>query len=190
MKPVRCSWVDMQKRKAQLSANERGDQKALERMLCVDKSTVSYWQNAIYGMEAIEGKVEIFQLSHCQPSHLSLIARHFRKRSKCWTEDIKDEIAEWVDRCEAEEWTVQELRLELRDSLPAAPAKEKPFDWLAEIEAIYHWLAARQQNLPPTLRPGFPDLVRRALDRLEIDHAGGRERDGSAPPGENLSDTG
>lgn len=116
MKGVHCSWVDMHKIRQALAAGERGDQARLEHMRCVEAATVSRWKAACEGMDAIEGKVEISQLSNTQPSHVEEIARAARRKhgkAETWTEEAKEEIADWVDRCESREWTVKELRAEL-----------------------------------------------------------------------------
>ena len=68
MKPVRCSWVDMQKVRASLSGGKRGDQKRLEETRCVDKATVSKWKAATDLMGVMDGKVAISQLSSFQPT--------------------------------------------------------------------------------------------------------------------------
>ncbi len=123
MRGVHCSWVEMGRIRQQLAAEERGDQEALAKLRCVDKTTVSTWRTTLDLVDALNGKVEISQLSHVQPSHVLEVARTYRKRhGKKWSEDIKDEIAELVDRCEAEELTVEQLKEVLtvkpKDSTP------------------------------------------------------------------------
>jgi hypothetical protein len=115
MKGVRCSWADLQKIRQALSNGRRGDQKRLELMRCVDKSTVATWRAAIAVLDAIDGKVEIPQLSHFQPSHAVEIARAFRRIGKEWPEDTKEAIAGWVRRCEDDRLTVQQFRQLLRE---------------------------------------------------------------------------
>jgi hypothetical protein len=192
MRGVRCSWVDMEKIRQALSAGERGDQKALQRMRCVDTSTVSRWKAACEMMDTVEGKVAISQLSHFQPSHATELARHFRKTGgNDWTEKTRLKIAEWVDRCEAEGWTVQQLRLALGasacedegiaeepDGGEAALHEESQgrprviFNWLGEMKAIHAWLIKRRGRFPGTNRQGFTDLVRRILERMDAEDAG------------------
>lgn len=82
-------------------------------MRCVDKRTVSTWRATCEVIEAIDGKVQLTGLSSCQPTHFFEIAVHFRRKAKEWNDGTKREIAEWVERCEAEEWTVQQLRQKL-----------------------------------------------------------------------------
>lgn len=113
MKGVHCSWVDMQKIRQALASGRRGDQAHLEHMRCVDKRTVSTWKAACDVLDAVENKVQISGLSEFQPSHAYELARAFRKQSKEWDDDIKDQIAEWVDRCEKEALTVEQLRTAL-----------------------------------------------------------------------------
>src|SRR5262249_13070462 len=118
MKGVHCSWVDMSAIRLCLSAKKRGDQRALTRLRCVDKATVSSWRAVYDVLDAIEGKVEISQLSHIQPSHALELARHYRRKEKPWSEATRCEIADWLDRCEAEKLTVQQLRERLRAAQP------------------------------------------------------------------------
>jgi N6-adenosine-specific RNA methylase IME4 len=113
MKGVRCSWVDMLKIRDALSAGNRGDQAALERMRCVDQTTVSTWRAACDVLNAIEGKHELTHVSTFQPTHAVEIARALRKREKDpakWTPEMKEEAADLVHRCEEEELTVKQLR--------------------------------------------------------------------------------
>lgn len=123
MKGVRCSWVDMQKIREALASGERGDQARLERMRCVDHSTVSTWKAACEVLDALDGKCELANVSTFQPTHAVEIARAFRQSagpSAKWTDDTKQAITEWVDRCEAEQLTVQQLRTRLAEVRPAA----------------------------------------------------------------------
>lgn len=116
MKGVHCSWVDMMKIRQALSAGERGDQSRLEQIRCISKGAVSNWKTICNGIDAIEGKVQISELSNFQPSHMEEISRSFRREHgnpETWTDEVKEEIADWVDRCDSKEWTVRELRNEL-----------------------------------------------------------------------------
>jgi N6-adenosine-specific RNA methylase IME4 len=110
MRGVHCSWVDMENIRQALAGKARGDQVQLERLRCVDHSTVSTWRAVCDVLEAIQGKCSISNFSHFQPSHAAEIGRAFRRPGKTWPEETKEEIAGWVDRCEAEEWTVEQLR--------------------------------------------------------------------------------
>jgi hypothetical protein len=139
MKGVRCSWADMQKIRQALSNGRRGDQKRLELMRCVDKSTVATWRASSDVLDATDGKVEISQLSHFQPSHAVEIARAFRRNGKQWSEDTKEQIAGWVRRCEDEALNVRELRRLLREPVRSAPGTKDgctvaQLDLLAERE--------------------------------------------------------
>jgi N6-adenosine-specific RNA methylase IME4 len=84
-------------------------------------------------LDAIDGKVEISQLSHFQPSHAVEIARAFRRKEKKWSEDTKEAIAGWVRRCEDDRLTVQQLRQLLRE-----PAKngETPSENGCEVKHL------------------------------------------------------
>src|SRR5262249_28725474 len=115
MRGKRCSWVEMMAIRQALSAGERGDQKRLELMRCVGKNTVSAWKAACDVRDAIEGKVPISELSNIQPSHATELGQHFRKRSPEWDESTKEDIKEWVLRCDEDELTVEQLRKELKD---------------------------------------------------------------------------
>jgi len=138
MKGVHCSWVDMMKIRQMLAGKKRGDQKALRGMRCVDKSTVSDWQAVCDVIEVVEPKVGISQLSHTQPSHAKEIARHFRKAAgKGWSEEKREEVVEWVERCEAEGWTVPELRQALIGESVQGSCEEP-----CEIKDLYEAVAA------------------------------------------------
>jgi DNA modification methylase len=139
MKGVHCSWVDMLKIREALSAAERGGAAGLAHMRCVKDSTVSQWRSACTVVDVLEGKVQISELSHFQPSHATEIATAFRAREKDpgrWTPEIKDQIADWVDRCEAEKLTVRKLRQELRAALPAPRA---PVPGVNGSEGVQPW---------------------------------------------------
>ncbi len=115
MKGVRCSWVDMMKIRQALADSERGAQAAMEKMRCVDKATISRWKAASDLVAVVEDKVAISQLENFQPSHATILTSHFRRvAGREWSEETKEQIAEWVDRCETEEWTVLELKEQLR----------------------------------------------------------------------------
>lgn len=181
MKGVRCSWVDMAKIRQALDANERGDGTRLAAMRCVGKSTVSQWQATRQVMDATEGKVHLSELRHFQPTHAREIATSFRRKEKDWSDATKAEIVEWVERCEAEELTVEQLREELR---AVSPPKEQSFDLVYEAEGIYTWLVQRREKWPEELRHGFSEFVRRQLHRIEVqddDRGSGLEGPQSGP---------
>ncbi len=132
MKSVHCSWVDMLKLRESLSAGERGDQAALTQMRCVDHSTIATWKAAIDVLNAMSNGVNseishIGQLQNFQPSHAVEIARHLRKTCgkdpAAWDADA---VADWVDRCETEKLTVQQLRAAITAERVAAPADDAP----------------------------------------------------------------
>src|SRR5262249_41820414 len=61
--------------------------------------------------EAAEVKVDLSQLSHFQPTHAREIARTFRRQGKDLADEaVREEGAEWVERCEEEGLTVSDLR--------------------------------------------------------------------------------
>jgi hypothetical protein len=53
----------MQRIRAALSTEQRGDQSRLALMRCVNGSTVSQWRTACRVLDAVEGKVQISELS-------------------------------------------------------------------------------------------------------------------------------
>jgi hypothetical protein len=172
MKGVRCSWVDMEKIRQALSCVQRGDQAQLGRLRCVQDSTVSQWRAVCGLLDALEGKVQISELCHFQPSHATEIARAFRKVEKdpsAWTEETKTEIAEWVDRCEAEELTVPQLREALRQEVTCTRPPPPPFAILAASARISKWLQACLETWPEAHRDYFVPLVRGLLDNMEAD---------------------
>lgn len=115
MKPVRCSWVDMQKVRASLSNGKRGDQKALEQMRCVDHSTISRWKAACDVLGAVDGKCAISHISTFQPSHAQSLAREFRKMygrdPDKWPQE---ELLGWIDHCEENAFTVEQFNAALK----------------------------------------------------------------------------
>lgn len=62
-----------------------------------------------------ESEMQISAFSSFQPAHAIAIARHFRRKEKNWSESTKTTIADLVQQCEAEEWTVEQLRNHLED---------------------------------------------------------------------------
>lgn len=101
-----------------LSGGEHGDQARLERMRCVDHSTVSRWKAVIDVLEAVDGKRALTHVSTFQPTHAVEIARAYRRshgKAEEWDNDVQDEIIDWIERCESEELTVEQLRSLLRD---------------------------------------------------------------------------
>lgn len=111
MKPVRCSWVDMQKHRGALSGG-RGSQKALADLLgCVAPQAVNQWKAACDVMSAIGSKVNFSSIKEFQPTHATELARHLRKTvSRDPSKWDSDELVEWVERCEDEKLTVQQFR--------------------------------------------------------------------------------
>ena len=142
MKGVRCSWVDMQKVRASLSNGKRGDQKHLEQLRCVDKTTVSTWKATADLMDLLDGIVDLSQLSSFQPTHARFLTRHLRKRygkgRDTWN---VDDAAVWVDLCEANAYTVEQFAATLKASLQSPvvpPADSDPcctVDDLAKLTA-------------------------------------------------------
>jgi N6-adenosine-specific RNA methylase IME4 len=140
MRGVRCSWVDLEHVRWELSADRRGDQEALARLRCVGANTVGNWRAALSVVDAIKGKVQISALSHVQPSHAEVIARAFRKRhGKEWSEEVKEEIADLVHRCEAERLTVEKLRAVL---VPVAPPSAPSDDSELVVRDLQQLIAA------------------------------------------------
>ena len=65
--------------------------------------------------------MSICSFENFQPMHAREIARHFRKQQKPpWSEETKEQIVEWVDKCEAEELTVVQLREGLSEAMRCA----------------------------------------------------------------------
>jgi N6-adenosine-specific RNA methylase IME4 len=114
MKGVRCSWAEMQRIRAMLADGERGTQAALERLRCVSPATVSKWKATCDVLQAIDGIVSISKLVKCQPSHAAVIGSAFRRTDKLPDdESVRQEIVQWVERCEDEKLTVKQLRQEV-----------------------------------------------------------------------------
>jgi hypothetical protein len=153
MKGVSYSWADLARIRRVLAADRRGDQKRLVQMRCVQPSTVSQWKAACDVIEAVEGKVQISELSAFQPSHGVEVARAFRRLGKDLADpDVRDEIADWVGRVEADNLTVRQLRRELARSRPparprsregASPADDPGGRWSVEAADCSEWFAAQ-----------------------------------------------
>lgn len=137
MKPVRCSWVDMQKVRASLSGGKRGDQKALQQLRCISQPTVSAWKAACEVMEAIEGKHSISDVSVFQPSHAICLARAFRKQygkdPEKW--DV-DELIEWVNYCEENALTVEQFDAALKKKAITPPAHDECCCEIEDLERV------------------------------------------------------
>ena len=100
MKGQECSWADMRKvQKALKGDSLPGVVAALKR--CVSKGAISNWRRSIELMEV----VQISELEHVSPSHGQEIVRRVKDREQ-WLA--------WAQKCEKEEWTVVELRAQLR----------------------------------------------------------------------------
>lgn len=118
MRGVKCSWKEMQRlHREVLPALARGDMgKYAKELRCIDPTTVTKWQRASEVMSVIdESETEISQFSSFQPSHAEAISRHFRKLEKEFSDDTKEQIIDLVDQCEAEGWTVKQLRDRLKN---------------------------------------------------------------------------
>jgi hypothetical protein len=151
MRGVHCSWVDLLAIQQALANGQRGDQAALERMRCVDKSTVAQWKGACEVVDAIKPKVLISKLSHAQPCHAYEIARAYRKVEKdaaLWTPEIKDELADWVERTDAEELTVAQLREALKEEMRRRFAEGADDAALPELTQVHE---ADFEEFLPTL---------------------------------------
>lgn len=128
MKAVHCSWVEMQRLRSALSADRRGDQAALTKMLaCVDKSTVNAWKATADLMSAVEGKVDLSQLSEFQPTHGRELARYMRRtRGKDKKKWDGDEVAGWIGLVEEQELTVEQFKAVLKETQIAPPSDTDP----------------------------------------------------------------
>lgn len=138
MKGVHCSWVDMLKIRQSLNGGKRGTQKLLEKIRCIDKSTVSTWKTILGVVEAVGDKVSISKLTECQPSHIGEIGRHCRREGlHLGGEDVREMIVGWVDLVESEHLTVQALRQRLKDgaSPKSASARGRKIIDLAKLAA-------------------------------------------------------
>jgi hypothetical protein len=78
-------------------------------MRCVDQRTVSTWKTAVEVIDALQRKCNLCHVENFQPTHAREIARAFRCRSKDWDDDTKDQFAEWVERCEAEDLMAERM---------------------------------------------------------------------------------
>jgi hypothetical protein len=99
-----------------LSGNGRGSQKHLEKLRCVDQSTVSHWKAICELLDALDGKHDLNHLSHVQPTHVLEVARALRRehgKVTGWPGEVVDEAVEWIERCEERELTVPQLKAEL-----------------------------------------------------------------------------
>ncbi len=101
MKGQACSWADMRRVQRVLKGDSLpGVVAALKR--CVSKGAVSNWRRSIELMEVVQISEK---LKHFSPSHAEEIARHVQDREQ-WLA--------WVQKCEKAEWTVVELRAQVR----------------------------------------------------------------------------
>lgn len=118
MRGVKCSWKEMQRlHREVLPAIQRGDGERYAEMRCVAPNSVSDWRAASAVMEVIDAAPEFGYPNFKQfmPSHATLLARHFRKTAgKQWDDATKGQIMDWVDRCESEAMTVEDLRFALK----------------------------------------------------------------------------
>lgn len=140
MRGVQCSWVDALKIYRDLSGAGPGGPAHLKRLRCVDKGTISRWKATCDVIGAVEGQVAISQLEHCQPSHAVEIARAFRRRKQPLDDEAgRAAVAEWVERCEAERWTVQQLRRALAG--PRAEEVDGPAPQGGTVEDLHALVA-------------------------------------------------
>lgn len=137
MRGVKCSWVEMCRRRQQLAAAEKGQDVA--ELRCVTKQAVAQWKKTSELIDATEGRVKLTLLEHFQPTHAVEIIRHFRKISgspKSWDEDATDSIVEWVEKCEENEWTVDRLKDELRSSILPDPSETDLEDVVTDLDEV------------------------------------------------------
>jgi hypothetical protein len=127
-------------------------------MRCVTKSAISNWRRSIELMNA----VQISELEHVHPSHAEVIARHAQP----------EEWAKLVKRCEREQWTVAELRMELRgngNDPPPRTVKDycKDIDqFLVAIKRAREMPAEQLGKVAPVITSKHDD-IRDALAELE-----------------------
>jgi len=128
----------MQRLRSALSADRRGDQAALAKMLgCVDNTTISGWKAVSDLMDIVDDKVGISQLSTFQPSHAVLLARHLRKTQgkdkKKWN---SDDAASWIGLVEDEELTVEQFKSALLAESITPPSDTDPCCTTDELQKL------------------------------------------------------
>jgi hypothetical protein len=131
-KPV-CSWRDMEAVRQLLVAADKGDGALSKMKKCLDRSSIDKWRAALDVVTVLEERGSPYgDIDNFQPRHATEIARAFRKREKDranWTEEMKDEVVGWAERCETENLTVEDLRKELKEDARqryAAGAEDLP----------------------------------------------------------------
>src|SRR5690348_93995 len=140
MKPVRCSWVDMQKVRASLSGGKRGDQKSLEKTRCVDQSTISTWKSICDVLSALSNSnkhdiCHVENLKSFQPCHARCLARAFRKQYGKDHENWNvEELVEWVQYCEANTLTVEQFDAALKKKPITPPTQDEPCCEIKDLE--------------------------------------------------------
>lgn len=79
--------------------------------------------------------IDLNQFSSFQPTHARIIGAHFRRRERTWSDDTKEQIADLVQQCEDEAWTVERLKDELEDmdAPPIDPQLPNQLALLSEI---------------------------------------------------------
>jgi N6-adenosine-specific RNA methylase IME4 len=139
MKNVVCSWREMDEVRQLLAVTEKGDGTLYKIKRCFNKSNVRNWRMALAAADAAEESgCRYRHLEHFQPSHAVEIASAFRAVEKDparWTDETKGRIADWVDRCEAERLTVQDLRAALCEVRCPLPAPERGCT-LGDLQAL------------------------------------------------------
>jgi hypothetical protein len=124
MKAVHCSWKDMYARRQALNGGGRGSQERYRQMLgCVSKSAIEEWKAVSDLIDALEGKVRISgDYPNFMPQHALCLTRSIRKKygpakdkdgDLLWDDDVTNEAVEWVEKCDENEWTVEEFKAEL-----------------------------------------------------------------------------
>lgn len=118
MKNRDCSWREMQAARQLVSSVEKGDGDIYRLKPCLNKSTFR-------DLRQIAEMMDVLDTTECAyahrdgfaPSHARELAKHYRKTvgkdPAGWSTEVKDKIAGWVERCEGEKLTVQQLRKEL-----------------------------------------------------------------------------
>ncbi len=139
MRGVKCSWKEMQRlHREVLPAIDRGDGERYAAIRCVQPSTVSTWKRASSVMTVLEqNNIELNQFSSFQPTHANAIARHFRKKYRPpWSGEVQDEILDWVDKCERDGLTVEDLRHALQNGHANDVAEAKSYGLVTDLNEL------------------------------------------------------
>ena len=111
---IRCSWIDLEKAATELGDREHGSQKRMATIKCASKQAIAQVAAACEVLDVLKDKKSTrVDFEHFTPSHAAYVSRHFRKKHKPtnespWSDDTKDQIIEWIEDCEANEWTVEQ----------------------------------------------------------------------------------